>query len=52
MTELWRHMLELSIELEKIDGTGNYRQDSLPASSEPQSPRMQPRSFIELQELS
>ena len=49
MTELWRHMLELSIELEKIDGTGNYRLDSLPASWEAQSPRMQPRSFIELQ---
>ncbi|MGA7327971.1 MAG: hypothetical protein WBX25_26665 [Rhodomicrobium sp.] len=49
MTELWRHLLELSIELEKIDEQEHGRQGKLPSSREAQLPRTQPRSFIELQ---
>jgi hypothetical protein len=51
MTELWRHLLDLSIELDKIDEKGNYRQGRGAAPRRDQPQTTQPRSFLELREF-
>ncbi len=42
MTELWRHMLDLSIELDRFDENGNYRQGLGPALRRGEMQRLSP----------